>query len=103
MAILQIPTRTDSDNYSVNVLLEGQTYAFTFVWNYRGSFWEMSIAGVVDGLAVCVGANLLDFVAAAGKPPGQFVAVDTSGQSLDPGLHDLGGRIVLLYRESTTT
>ena len=102
MAYLQLPTRTDRDNDTITVVLEGVAYDFTFVWNYRSLNWEMSIAGVIDSLAVRVGVDLLAYVPVTTKPPGRFAAIDTSGRDEDPGRGDLGGRVVLLYRESTT-
>lgn len=101
MAIVQIPTRTDSDNYTLTVTLEGTAYDLTLEWSYRASCWTLSIAGVVDGLAVRVGYPLLVGVPTAGRPPGDLVAFDTAGQDLDPGLTDLGARVLLLYQEST--
>jgi hypothetical protein len=101
MAVLQIPTRTDSDNYTMTVTLEGVAYSFSFVWNYRSLCWEMSISGFIDGLAIRVGVDLLAACPVEGQPPGNFVAFDTSGKEQDPGINDLGSRVLLLYREST--
>lgn len=98
--VLTIPTRTDHDNYELKLRLEGVEYAFTFMWNYRAEFWSMSIAGVVDGVALRVGSDPLEFVPTEGRPPGVFTVVDSSGADEDPGLTDLGGRVLLLYRES---
>ena len=72
MAYLQLPTRTDRDNDTITVVLEGVAYDFTFVWNYRSLNWEMSIAGVIDSLAVRVGVDLLAYVPVTTKPPGRF-------------------------------
>jgi hypothetical protein len=102
MAYLQIPTRTDKDNYTFKLSLENVLYEFKFVWSYRSSCWEMTITDVVSSLAVRVGTSLLEFVPAEGKPPGKFAAVDTSGAGIDPGLADLGARVLLIYKESTT-
>ena len=104
MALLQIPTRTDKDNYGVAVSLEGADYRFSFAWNYRASYWAMSIDGVISGLALRVGVSedLLRYVPSTSKPPGKFYLVDTSGQDLDPGIDELGGRVLLLYQESTS-
>ena len=100
MATIQIPTFTDRDNYVERVTLEGQEYELTFRWNFREECWEMSITDIVDGLAVRVNVDLLEFVPVVGKPPGKFIATDTSNAGLDPGLTDLGGRVVLGYVES---
>jgi len=102
MAYFQIPTQTDSDNYEFQLSLEGSAYTFIFVWNYRESCWEISIADIAYGIAIRIGVDVLASIPIIGKPPGRLVAGDTSGQGLDPGLEDLGGRVVLLYEESTT-
>ena len=100
MAVVVLPTLTDSDNYGIKVTLESALYDFTFRWNYRESVWEMSIAGVVDGLAIRVNTDLLACVPSISKPPGRFLALDTSGAGLDPDIDELGGRVVLTYTES---
>lgn len=106
MGLLQIPTRTDVNNYEEQVTLEEATYTFKFIWNYRGEFWSMSILDandveIVSGIAVRVDIDLLKYVGSSRKPPGSLVAYDTSGANEDPGLEDLGGRVILLYQEST--
>lgn len=101
MATVQLPVRTDSNNYAFTVTLEGQAYEFTFRWNFREGCWEMSIADVVDGLAVRVAVDLLEFVPVEGKPPGSLLAIDTTDSGTDPGLAELGDRVLLTYVEST--
>lgn len=105
MALLQIPTRTDLDNYSEVVVLQNVTYTFNFAWNYRASYWGLTILDpngnqIVAGVALRINVNILGIVSDPLKPPGQLAVVDTSGAGLDPGLNDLGGRVVLLYNEA---
>ena len=104
MALLQIPTDPTLDNYSESMTLQGASFTFLFEWNYRGSYWSLSIydhaeAPVVQGVCIRCNVDMLEFVSAPGKPPGRLYAYDTSGAGTDPGMTDLGGRVVLLYDE----
>ena len=104
MALLQIPTDPTLDNYSESMTLQGTSFTFLFEWSYRGGYWSLSIydhaeAPVVQGVCIRCNVDMLEFVSAPGKPPGRLYAYATSGAGTDPGMTDLGGRVVLLYDE----
>lgn len=105
---LTIPTKTDGTQaYSVTVPLEGVAFGFFFSWNARGSYWAVSVSDAA-------GNPLVRRIARAGSvffarhralnpnafPAGDIFVKDTSGQDLDPGLTDLGGRVQLVYLTS---
>jgi hypothetical protein len=98
----QIPLRTDLLYYNLQIPLEGVTYTLQFRWNERAQGWYMDIldeAGItmyVAGTRIVVDYYMLAFVTGR-QPGGVFVAVDTSGGGVDPGLTDLGDRVKLLY------
>lgn len=105
MAELVLPTRTDLDNYTVDVSLEGVTYQLTMQWNYRESAWYLTIADeagevLVGGIKLVIDYPLLTLAGHPDKPPGQLYAIDTSKQGLPPGLTELGERVLLLYDEA---
>ena len=104
MATRIIPTLADSEHYSERVELDGTIYGLTFMWNTREEAWFLSVADA-DGVALVSGVKLVadwqlfQSVSNASMPPGEMVAVDTSGAGLDPGLTDLGERVLLMYQE----
>lgn len=82
--------------------LDGQTYGLQFVWNERFGAWFMSIFDVNDNPLICGVRVVVDFPLAfrstlAGLFPGMLIALDTSGQHIDPGLNDFGTRVLLQY------
>lgn len=97
-----IPLRTDLPHYDLQVELDGATYGLEFLWNPRSEAWSMTISSA-DGTVLAAGLRVVvDW--AIGKrlkdatlPPGVFMAQDTSGERRDPGLEDLGRRVLLLY------
>ena len=103
MTVVEIPIPTKGvDNFTFSISLDYARYTFLFVWNYRGSYWSMSIADavgspVVQGVCVRVSVDMLEFVSATNRPQGSLVAMDTAGAGVDPGLNDLGQRVILLY------
>jgi hypothetical protein len=105
VALLQIPTRQDTDNYSVTVRLDGSLYTFSLAWNYRLGIWFMGLtdsagALVLDGQPVILGESLLHACPSLSKPPGILAAIDTSGTNVEPFVDDLGTRVQLLYQEA---
>jgi len=99
---LQIPTSQTLPFYSETVLLEGTSYNLFFKWNVRDSAWYMSIqtsnqVDIVDGIKIVCDWGLLRRYRSLAVPPGEIVAVDTTGAGIDPGLNDLGTRVILTY------
>lgn len=105
--MLQIPVLTDAKGvvlpaFDVVVSLEGREYTLGFRWNIRGACWVLDIgdaagAPILAGVRVRVRSFLNDFPGIVGLPPGRLIAVDSSNQDLDPGLTDLGARVLILY------
>jgi hypothetical protein len=106
MSIQIMPTRTDLPHYEVSVELEGTTYVFEFRWNARASGWFMTIKTqaeevLVTGRRVVLNSPLLrQYKNRLGLPPGNLLAVDTTGANQEAGLKDLGSRVLLLYFEA---
>lgn len=101
MAIVKIPTTPNLPHYNQFTTLDGVTYQLVFFWNVRDEHWFMDIFDI-NGNAVLLSTRLVcNFPllrrANPGAPPGQILAVDTSGVDLDPLLDDLGTRVELLY------
>lgn len=105
MSVLVLPTQTKIPHYQFAIDLEGTEYALEFHWNERDRAWFLTImdadeAILLAGLRVLIGANLTARFATAGLPPGSFVAIDTSGGSVEAGIDELGARVLLCYVES---
>lgn len=110
---LRIPTSTTFPLYSQTTTLDGVDYVLRFLWNQREGSWFFSLLDadedpIVEGLKVVVNLPLLRLVTDERKPPGVLLAVDTTAPevdraagekvlALDPGLEDLGERVLLLY------
>lgn len=107
---LTIPNRTDLTAYTERVLLDGVSYDLEFLWNDRDNSWNMTVYdsatavntdgsrdAIVAGIPVHVGWPLLRQYVVTNKPAGEIVALDTSGKDLDPGVNELGSRVVLVY------
>lgn len=99
---VKIPLRSDLSYFDLQIALEAVNYTLLFRWNLRESSWYMDIYDeqgvtlIVAGLKL-VADSLLGIVRTGRKPPGAFIALDTSGLGVDPGLNDLGVRVKLLY------
>src|SRR5207237_530854 len=85
--------------------LGGRDYLLTFHWSQRGGAWLLTVADqdgvdIVTGQPVVVDWPLLGRrVVDARRPPGELVAVDTTGAARAPGFADLGDRVQLVYFE----
>jgi hypothetical protein len=105
MATFIIPTRTDLEYYTERVELDGVVFELTFSWNTREEVWMISVAdadgvALASGVKIVVDWELFRSVSNADMPEGIMMALDTSGAGLDPGLTELGERVILLYQEA---
>jgi hypothetical protein len=99
---LLIPTRSDLPFYDLQVPLDGVTYTLEFRRNVRVGAWFMNGYDITGTVLYFAGVKLVaDFPLAAyntaRQPAGFFIAKDTSGQGIDPGINDLGVRVQLVY------
>lgn len=106
MSVFVLPCRTDLPHYTFSCDLEGVSYGFEFRWNAREEGWFMTILDgqdtvIIAGVKVVVDFPLAIRSASALKPPGHFLAYDTTGGHADPGLTDLGDRVQLSYLDSS--
>lgn len=106
MATLVLPARSDAPLYDFTADLEGASYTFELRWNDRDGFWFLSLSSrsgeqLVTGRKVVLGANILGRATDPRLPPGAVLAIDTTGQDQEAGRDDLGGRVQLVYVEST--
>lgn len=106
MATLVLPVRSDVAAFDFETDLEGRSFTFAFRWNARAGLWFVSIydaigAPVVEGRAVVLGSDLRGLGVDPRRPPGSVLAVETDGEIRDPGRRDLGGRVLIVYVEST--
>lgn len=104
MSTLVLPLAADVPHFDFQLALEGATYTLELRWNERASTWSLSAYDasgelLAAGRPVVLGAELLGRSGDARLPPGQLVAVDTSGKDLEAGRADLGARVQLVYVE----
>lgn len=107
MGYVSIPVRSDLPSYKFQIELERVIYGLSFSYNSRESRWFMDILDSM-GNPLVTGIKLLTAWAIASRfqsselPPGEFFLLDTAGENKDPTRDDLGSRILMIYRESTT-
>ncbi len=98
-----IPTGDGSTYFfDLRATLDDVAYTLEFRWNVRLEAWFMSIFDSEGTTPIRTSIRLVaNWMLASyntGRtPPGAFVAYDTSGQGIDPGLADLGDRVQLHY------
>lgn len=91
--------------------LDGVQYVFDVRWNGRSETWAFDLLDesedpIRHGIRIVLGALLgmrgLGLGGAVAPidprmPLGQMIAVDTSGEGVDAGLHSLGRRVLVYY------
>lgn len=103
---LTIPIEVDAPHFQVQMELEGVSYTLTFRWNERDTAWYLTL-GDGEGVELVTSKVVIDLPlfgrrrSVAGRPPGTFVAVDTTGAGRDAGYEDLGDRVQLLYFDAS--
>lgn len=103
---LTIPCDPTSTHYDLQVTLDGAVYTLEFRWNTRDAAWYMDVktaAGdpVVSGRRIVIDFPLGQRSRDPRRPPGTFVALDSSGKGAEPGIGDLGARVQLIYFEAS--
>lgn len=108
MATRIIPASTELSHYTMQVELDRVLFLLTFRWNEREGYWYLSIADsngvdVATGIKIVINTPLLRRCVSAGRPTGELIALDAAtNTSGDPGLNELGGRVVLVYEEAAS-
>ncbi len=106
MATLVLPARPGVPHQRFFAELESVTYGFELRWNGRAESWKLDILDrdgnvLLAGKRVVIGFPLTIRAAYDRRlPPGQIIAIDTTGADAEPGLDDLGERVRLLYIEA---
>jgi len=102
MATSIIPTRTDgTQRYTVRLLLDGLNFGLEFFWNPRELAWYVLLYDA-NGNQLLVrklvgGQPLTQSFGNQALPRGELLVIDTTGKDQDPGLTDLGARVLLTY------
>jgi hypothetical protein len=101
-----IPTSTTLPHYEIRVDLDGVPYTLEFRWNARDGAWYMHVKNeddthLVSGVKVVIGIPLGVRSANAEMPFGVLIALDTSGADEQPGIDELGERVLLYYYSAT--
>lgn len=107
MSTVILPTRTDgAQRFSYRVALGSinpQTYGLEYFWNERDQSWSFTISDSAGTLLfskkITVGTPLTWRYGNARLPKGEFLAIDTSNQDLDPGLTDFGSRVLFTFTD----
>ena len=105
MATVIIPTRTDgTQRYSFRCQLGARYFNLEFRWNPRDASWGLVLSdaagNVLAAKKIVVTSALTIHQVDARMPAGEFIAIDTAGTDQDPGLTELGSRVVLTFTPS---
>jgi|ADGO01.1.fsa_nt_gi hypothetical protein len=106
MALQIIRTDPELSSYTQRTVLDGREYILGFQWNQRAEKWSLSIYDQ-DGSPIALGLKLVaNFpvtrrITDSRGPFGTIFPLDTSGEGRDPGLRDLGRRVLLVYLEAS--
>lgn len=108
-----VPSTPTLPFLDVVVALDGVNYTLQLRWNTRATrtlldgteeegAWFLTILDepgntIIRGDVKLVADWPLYRVTADREPPGLLMAIDTSGQGIDPGFDDIGRRVVIDY------
>lgn len=100
--IRKINTSISESNYEQLVALDGEDFILRFLWNERDSHWYLTIRDssgidIATGFKIVADVPFAVHVASGMMPHGQLWIIDTTLAGVDPGLRDIGGRVLLIY------
>lgn len=96
-----IPVTIGESNQKITTAIDNETYVLRVRWNTRDAAWYLDAwerdgtTAIALSVKIVVGIMLGATVQHPLFMPGLF-AFDTSGEGIDPGLNDLGGRVQLI-------
>jgi hypothetical protein len=107
MTMYKLPLTSNKPHYRMELDLDGSNYAIYMNWNDRARGWFMSLelpdgTQLMDGRRVVLSWPLLARITDPRRPPGEIVCLDTSGEDREPGRHDIGERVQVLYADRQT-
>ena len=107
MTTLVMPIDSDDFSYDFQINLENVIYTLDFDYNTRSEQWRVSVFDS-SGENLLLGAIpiltdipiLYPFRNTEGLPPGEFVALDETGQGRNASRDNFGTEIKLFYDEA---
>lgn len=106
MSEVSIPIPVGALDVEFSAELDDVTYQMRLRWNPRTEGWFLTLMdgdgnAIASSIRVVVGWPLLSHVRGTVRPPGELVAIDTSGTDTEAGRDDLGKRVQLTYVEGS--
>jgi len=108
MATLQIPVNGRLASQIMTIPLDGTRYRLKVYYSFRQEIWILDLqtdreSDLLVGIKIVPEWGLIARFKIPGLPPGEILAIDTSGQELPPGRNDFGfnRRVRLVYREAS--
>ena len=107
MSVHTLPLPTNLPHFEFSVDLDDEVFVLEMRWNERDSSWYLTIKDSLDtiliaGRKVLVNLPLTSRFRRLGMPKGELIAIDTTGEDLDPGESDLGSRVQLVYFDAAS-
>lgn len=92
--------------YSYRITVDNVPFRFLFRYNPRDVSWYLDLGdasgvALVRGIRLVIGTDLLRAHKTRRIPQGSLDVVDKSGDSIESGKDDLGGRVVVTYTEAS--
>lgn len=107
MATIEIPVNGNLSSQVMSIPLDGVRYTLRVYYVFREQSWTLDIltdrgTDILTGIKLVPDWPLISRYQVANKPPGEFYAVDTSGQGRPAGRDDFGRtrRVRLRYVEA---
>ena len=105
MALIEIPIRYDSPDFTFQIALDKITYGFRFVLNERTGRYSMTIMNesgdiILAGLAVVTNWKLIDRFKDTRLPPGRLFTIDMTDGNNEPDSDNMGVSVLMLYDEA---
>jgi len=97
-----IPIDNDLTSQEIEVVLDGTPFNINLTYNARFDFWTMNFLNLEDeslvaGIKLVLDFPLLEQWVDKGLPPGEIIAVDTTGNETEINRDNLGETVELVY------
>ena len=108
MATLQIPVNGRLASQIMTIALDGVRYRLKVYYSFRQAIWMFDLmtdrgSDLLLGVKIVPEWGLIARFQIKGLPPGEILAIDTSGNDLPPGREEFGlkRRVRLYYQEAS--